>query len=287
VADFTSAGAFGDKNTLVGASTQITSGLSNAAAIGAQAMVTQSNSLVLGQINGVNGATADTNVGIGTTAPSTRLHVVGDSFFNGFVGIGTANPQTSLDVNGGVDAFDITVANLIVPDRGNGVLQLVQDSYPTHFTGYRPFVRSTGPELRFSVNNLDSAYMDSGGVLHSQSSRTVKESYRELDLNDMLSRIERLPVMEWSYTGQDARIRHIGPFAEDFHALFGLDGDNDKMISTVDPSGVALVGVKALAERLHAQEQEIAVLKTANAVLNAHLRTIERMLKKKRHTRRR
>jgi hypothetical protein len=64
--------------------------------------------------------------------------------------------------------------------------------------------------------------------------------------------------VEWNYKSQNPGIRHIGPFAEDFHALFGLDGDDDKMISTVDPSGVALVGVKALAERMHAQEGEIA-----------------------------
>jgi hypothetical protein len=31
----------------------------------------------LGSINGINGATADTRVGIGTTAPATRLHVSG------------------------------------------------------------------------------------------------------------------------------------------------------------------------------------------------------------------
>jgi len=49
--------------------------LSNATAIGAQAAVTQDNSLILGSINGVNSATADTSVGIGTTAPATTLDV--------------------------------------------------------------------------------------------------------------------------------------------------------------------------------------------------------------------
>ena len=51
--------------------------LTNATAIGARARVDQSNSLVLGSINGVNSATADTNVGIGTTSPADRLHVGG------------------------------------------------------------------------------------------------------------------------------------------------------------------------------------------------------------------
>ncbi|MGH9819824.1 MAG: hypothetical protein ACRD43_06610, partial [Pyrinomonadaceae bacterium] len=46
--------------------------VTNGTAIGARAFVTQSNSLILGSINGVNSATADTNVGIGTTAPGAR-----------------------------------------------------------------------------------------------------------------------------------------------------------------------------------------------------------------------
>jgi hypothetical protein len=45
-------------------------GLTNATAIGAYAVVGQSNALVLGSINGVNSATASVNVGIGTTTPS-------------------------------------------------------------------------------------------------------------------------------------------------------------------------------------------------------------------------
>jgi hypothetical protein len=56
-----------------------TGDLSNAGAIGAQAYVSASNSLVLGSINGVNNATASTNVGIGTTAPAYLLHVNGEA----------------------------------------------------------------------------------------------------------------------------------------------------------------------------------------------------------------
>ena len=47
--------------------------LTNAAAVGAYAQVSQNNSIVMGSINGVNNATADTLVGIGTTAPKAKL----------------------------------------------------------------------------------------------------------------------------------------------------------------------------------------------------------------------
>src|SRR6185503_9921565 len=80
--DFLS-GPAGDGNTLLGYDSRVKPGLSNAAAIGGNAYVTQSNSLILGSILNQNGATADTNVGIGTTAPSQRLHVVGNGLFTG------------------------------------------------------------------------------------------------------------------------------------------------------------------------------------------------------------
>lgn len=67
----------GSNNTFVGANTNAANQttLNNATAIGANAEVTNSNSLVLGGINGVNGATTDTSVGIGTTAPRSKLEV--------------------------------------------------------------------------------------------------------------------------------------------------------------------------------------------------------------------
>ena len=64
-------------NTLLGDQANGAAGAGNASAIGANAYVGASNSLVLGSINGVNGATADTNVGIGTTTPNSTLQVDG------------------------------------------------------------------------------------------------------------------------------------------------------------------------------------------------------------------
>jgi hypothetical protein len=64
-------------NTLLGTQARGAAGVNNSTAIGFRANVTQSNSLVLGSINGINNATSDTNVGIGTTAPAARLHIVG------------------------------------------------------------------------------------------------------------------------------------------------------------------------------------------------------------------
>ncbi len=62
-------------NTLLGYNAQTLGQLVNSTAVGINAMVATNNSIVLGGISGLNGATVTASVGIGTNAPSSRLHV--------------------------------------------------------------------------------------------------------------------------------------------------------------------------------------------------------------------
>jgi len=122
-ADFSAANhSTGSNNTLVGASSQVISGVSNSTAIGANAQVTQSNSLVLGSIAGKNGATADTNVGIGTSAPSFKLHVVDPS--NSGLRVQTNISGGTVASFGGNGAFEIDAPGIhggrfVVTEAGN------------------------------------------------------------------------------------------------------------------------------------------------------------------------
>lgn len=71
----------GTHNTFIGANAATGVGfgnLTNATLIGYRAYTTQSNSLILGSISGINGADANTNVGIGTISPVARLDVGAD-----------------------------------------------------------------------------------------------------------------------------------------------------------------------------------------------------------------
>jgi hypothetical protein len=79
----------GNRITLLGDGTDVGAGnLTNATAIGANAAATVNNTLILGSINGINGATADTTVGIGTTTPKAKLDVTGGNILVGTPGQG-------------------------------------------------------------------------------------------------------------------------------------------------------------------------------------------------------
>ena len=51
-----------------------------------------------------------------------------------------------------------------------------------------------------------------------------------------------MSIARWNFKG-DANTTHLGPMAQDFHAVFGLGGD-DKDIATVDADGVALAAIQ-------------------------------------------
>lgn len=91
----------GSNNTLIGSMTDVGSTAVNATAIGACALVSRSNSLVLGSISGDTRcfSAPDTNVGIGTTAPSKRLEIGASTIADGVNLFGTAPSFFLSDTN--------------------------------------------------------------------------------------------------------------------------------------------------------------------------------------------
>src|SRR5207247_1932847 len=115
---FTGTNNSGNDNSVLGYGSQVTADLSNQTAVGSRAMVTRSNSLVLGAINGVNGATADTNVGIGITAPTERLHVGGNGFFTGSLFANSIGANT-MNVSGGGAFITLQAQSLTIPQTSS------------------------------------------------------------------------------------------------------------------------------------------------------------------------
>ncbi len=80
-----------------------------------------------------------------------------------------------------------------------------------------------------------------------------------MDAEVVLAKVAELPIQRWRYKGADASA-HMGPVAEDFHAAFGLGGD-ERYIGTVDADGVALAAIQALAALAEEQRGELEALR--------------------------
>jgi hypothetical protein len=167
----------GSNNTALGANSGPDSAhpaLTNATAIGANAQVTASNALVLGSINGVNGATADTQVGIGTTAPTAKLDVRGTANFAGlitfasgqtFPGTGTitaVNPGTGLSGGGTSGAVTLNLNNAYTDGR---YAQLAANNT---FSGVQTINNSVGigtvPNPAFALQTIGTIRSETGGL---------------------------------------------------------------------------------------------------------------------------
>lgn len=83
----------------------------------------------------------------------------------------------------------------------------------------------------------------------------------------MLEAISLMPISTWSYQAGDAKVRHLGPMAQDFRAAFGL-GVSGLNYDPVDAHGVELAAIKALNTKIH-------LLETRNQQLEERLKKLE------------
>jgi hypothetical protein len=147
--------------------------------------------------------------------------------------------------------------------------------------GFR-FVTAVDVEGR-SVSGVE--LLSGSGSWSSFSDRNAKSFFSTVDAKEVLKRLMSIPIQTWSYKGQSAEFRHIGPTAQDFRGAFAL-GENDTHISAVDADGVALASIQGLYElnlekdsKIDSLTQEVGALKTANADLQRRLDAIEKSLK--------
>lgn len=98
--------------------------------------------------------------------------------------------------------------------------------------------------------------------------RNLKDRFEPVNPALVLDKVVRLPLSEWSYKGRPQR--HIGPVAQDFHALFPLNND-DKSINDLDLHGVALAAIQGLNQKLQEKDAEIDALKQRVAALEREM----------------
>jgi len=93
------------------------------------------------------------------------------------------------------------------------------------------------------------------GTLNQASDRGIKKELKDIDPQEILTRVATLPITTWQYR-DGPEVRHIGPMAQDFYRLFNV-GSDDKTISVTDASGVALASIKALNTRCRELQKRV------------------------------
>jgi hypothetical protein len=283
-----------EKTTLLGDSAAVQTGLIfnpiNATAIGANALVSNSNSLVLGSINGINGATADTNVGIGTTAPTARLHVVGTAGLIGDVGIGTTSPTAKLSVIATGDGARVlhlgTERAWVFRQIGTGAataLELTIDNpaNPKDFiiTGNNVGIGTTAPDQKLSVNG--NASKVGGGSWASFSDERLKNIKGRFTPG--LNAVMQLQPLRYEYKRDNAlnlksEGEHVGFSAQAIQKIIPeAVSTNDKGFLLVNNDPILWTMLNAIKEL----KAENDALQQVNSTLNARLHKVELTLRKK------
>ncbi|HUC85209.1 MAG TPA: tail fiber domain-containing protein [Candidatus Acidoferrales bacterium] len=269
-------------------------------------------SMVLG--GGGNTAAGDYSFAAGTSAQALHqgAFVWADSQLANFSS--TANDQFSVRAQGGVVlAADVTLSggaayhNLSLsggnavgylygsyPALGDGVHLGYNWYYDASGTGH--VANSGGATSRLTVGygfvgmyvgGVDAApsterlYADSTGVtvmgtFNNSSDRNAKQDFAPVSASDILDKVLRLPVSEWSYK-TDATTRHIGPMGQDFYATFNV-GTDEKHIAPIDEGGVALAAIQGLNQKLEEKDMAMQQLKQQNDSLVNRLNELEQLV---------
>lgn len=114
-----------------------------------------------------------------------------------------------------------------------------------------------------------------GGAWVSISDRNAKTNFMPVDAQAVLEKVAQMPLSTWSYKTEDAAIRHMGPMAQDFHAAFGLSGDDDKGITTIDADGVALAAIQGLYLELQKKEGRLTAMEMRLSEREAQLHAVQ------------
>jgi hypothetical protein len=280
----------GSDNTFLGAQTSTGThlNLSNAAAIGALAQVDASNSMVLGSINGVNGATADTAVGIGTTNPlntplggnpPTKLNIVGN---NTFVPLVVQSPSTfgtwmalNNTSSGGKDWAILSTAS--GNGEGAGNLGITDFGAGGHIILESNVGIGAAPDNTLTVNG--SADKPGGGFWGVFSDRRLKTTNG--DFTSGLEQVLKIKPVRYRYKDENAlgikdQEEHIGLVAQEVQRVIPeAVTENSKGYLVVNNEPILWAMLNAIKQQqnlIRKQQHQILLQQTQIASLASQLK---------------
>jgi len=201
---------------------------------------------------------------------------------NGSIGIGYRSTASA--------DFSVALGQRAATNGFSGAIVIADGSTTDSLeaTANNQFSLRAAGGIRLFTHHMESSgmTMNAGGSgWNAVSDRNRKEDFESFGGEDLLETLRAVPVTKWRYRDEvDRSVWHVGPMAQDWHAAFGLGGDN-LTINTVDIDGVNLAAIRALEERTSKLMEENAALRSRmnaaeseNAELRGRLERIEALL---------
>jgi hypothetical protein len=191
--------------------------------------------------------------GQNTVEEASGIGVEGEGEYIGVEGIGTYRLGTGVY---GVSAHGVGVGG--ESDDGTGVSGGTATGYALYGyssgTGIAVFGQSASGYAGYFEGQVSAtSYVTS-------SDRNAKTDITPIDHKAILRHVDELSITSWDFKS-DPKKRHVGPMAQDFHAAFGLDGDDVTHINLTDMAGVSLAAIQELSREVHSKDLEIKQLR--------------------------
>jgi len=210
---------------------------------------------------------ASGNVGVGTASPSTKLHVSGSD------GTTKAFVQESSATTTPRELFEVR--------NNGGALMIAKDTSTTERWSFGTFSSAfiidnqSAGSVEFTLGSTGNLTIT--GALSQGSDRNTKTDIFDVQPEDVLAKVDKLPISTWRYKGDAPQ--HLGPMAQDFAAAFGL-GEDDRHIAPLDAAGVSLAAIQALNRKVTEKQAAIDDLARRNADLEKRLADLETLVAK-------
>lgn len=147
----------GNSNAAFGANADVAANnLSNATAIGSRSIVNCNNCLVLGSVNGLNGASASVKVGVGTSVPLMGLHV--------------AKPDSAVALFENTQALNPNVSNSLYFKTGigaapyTGAIKTIGETNTAARMGLFTYASTSPNQLLERLSITDAGYVGVGTI---------------------------------------------------------------------------------------------------------------------------
>jgi hypothetical protein len=268
-------------NTLVGFASNGAGGITNASALGHRSKVSQSNSLVLGSISGINGATESVNVGVGTDTPDFPLQVVKTTPGGNAASIEDGAVQVGRFDGGGANFRFITPSQswLFQNQPGSGDVFSIRNEtdgnspFQVHPESVGGTMMIRGGRWGLGVGNpahpihtnAGGAHLTAGGVWTNASSRSLKTNIDSLSIKEALSVLRALDPVTFEYKAARGDT-NVGFIAEDVPELVASAGRQG-----LSPMDIVAVAVRVL----QAKDAEIANSQQLIAALEDRVSALE------------